>query len=429
MESVKDLLLIGSFELDGLIEDYRIFIISLLPSLFIIAVLIEYLDRLEPFTLIKRAFISIFILVSVPLFYHQAIDYSMRSADEVLASQKQGNALLMDMMMGKIHLSALEKQNEQQKSYAKEKGIQRIFGFLKYHLFVGEVNDIFVTLVIFITKICFLILKVVYSLVYYLGYGLIGIPCLLYLFPTMGNVLRGAILSFIWCLIVPHILVFMLSLIGSEINKAYASGEIIGGTLTGTALLFVLSLFMAFTPLIASMLLSGSGTAQAGGVIAAMGANSVMNLPKNTINTFARGLTGDSLGPKTKLISMIAQRHFGPGDRIKNPLASPLASKDKSQSALYAQESAVEKKNNKFQLDQNTGGLSNETRKSVRSKKITSPKGAIANPSVQKHGTVDQRAKTPHVDHHHHRPNIASASHRHHFKSTPGQGSQRVQRP
>ena len=271
MKSVKGLLLIGSFELDGLIEEYRIFIISLLPSLFIIAVLVEYLDRLEPFTLIKRACISILILVSVPLFYHQAIDYSMQSADEVLASQQQGNALLMDMMMGKIHLSALENGNEQQKSYAKEKGIQRIFGFLKYHLFVGEVNDIFVTLVIFITKICFLILKVVYSLVYYLGYGLMGIPCLLYLFPTMGNVLRGAILSFLWCLIVPHVLVFMLSLISSEINKAYVSGEIIGGTLTGTALLFVLSLFVAFIPLITTMLLSGSGTAQAGGIIAAMG--------------------------------------------------------------------------------------------------------------------------------------------------------------
>ena len=95
MNSVmKDLLLIQSFNLSQLIEEYRVFFLGLLPSIFILAILVEYLDRLEPFILVKRAFISILILTSVTAFYHQSIETSMEVADEILASQKQGNILL-----------------------------------------------------------------------------------------------------------------------------------------------------------------------------------------------------------------------------------------------------------------------------------------------------------------------------------------------
>ena len=85
---------------------------------------------------------------------------------------------------------------DKEKDFFKERNaFTGALAFLKYHLFDSFVNDGFTITIYFITKLCFLILKVVYSLVYYLGYGLIGIPCLIYLFPSMGNVLRGAILS------------------------------------------------------------------------------------------------------------------------------------------------------------------------------------------------------------------------------------------
>ena len=125
--------------------------------------------------------------------------------------------------------------------------------------------------IFFITKLCFLILKVVYSLVYYLGVWVNrdSMPSLS--LSRHGGVLKGAIISFVWCLIVPHVLVFILTIIGSEINKGYVAGGIIGGSIMGTALLFILTLFIAFTPLIAGMILNGSGMAQAGGIIAAIG--------------------------------------------------------------------------------------------------------------------------------------------------------------
>ena len=221
---LRELLLIESIDLGQLVEEYRSFFLALLPSVFILAILIEYLDQLEPFALVKRAFISILILTSVTTFYHQSIETSMEVADEILSSQKQGNILLMDMFDGVNHWDKIKYEDQFRKFYKDRNTLTGTFAFLKYHLFDSFVNDAFTVTIYFITKLCFIILKVVYSLVYYLGYGLIGIPCLLYMFPAMGSVLRGATLSYVWCLIVPHILVFIISMIGTEINKGYVFG-------------------------------------------------------------------------------------------------------------------------------------------------------------------------------------------------------------
>ncbi|WP_412475776.1 hypothetical protein [Halobacteriovorax sp. YZS-1-2] len=303
---MRDLLLVQSFNLSTLIEEYRLFFLSLLPSVFILAVIIEYFDRLEPFTLVKRAFISILILTTVTSVYESSIASSMDTADQVLREQKQQNILLMDFFDGFKHWDNITKDKE--KDFFKERNaFTGALAFLKYHLFDSFVNDGFTITIYFITKLCFVILKVVYSLVYYLGYGLIGIPCLIYLFPSMGNVLRGAILSYLWCLIIPHVLVFIISMIGTEINKGYVSGHIIGGSMMGTTLLFILTLFIAFTPLIGAMILNGSGISQAGGIIASIGANYVMNLPKNTVNNAAMMATGSPLGPKATFAKGMAK--------------------------------------------------------------------------------------------------------------------------
>lgn len=312
-----DLLLVQSFDLDRLIEDYRIFFISLLPFMFVLACLIEYFDRLDSFSLVRRALISVIILSSVTSFYKESIYASIEAANQKLEEQKQSNILLMDMFEGGIFLEKLPDSHKT--DFYKDNGlISGSLKFLKYHMFDVFVNDGFTVTVYFISQLCILILKIVYSLVYYLGIGLIGIPCLIYIFPTMGNVLRGAILSFIWCLVVPHILVFILSMIGTEISKGYLNGQIIGGSVTGTALLFIMTLFLAFTPLIAMMLVNGSGMAHAGGIIASIGANYVMNLPRHSLNNSAAVLTGGTLGPKMKLATGTSKFLMAPAAKLSN---------------------------------------------------------------------------------------------------------------
>jgi hypothetical protein len=302
--TIYDLLMITSFDLDGLIEEYRVFFMSLLPGMFIFACLIEYFDRMNVFDLVKRALIAVIIMASVTNFYKISIKYSIDAADSMFQRQKSTNILLMDMFEASKYFDGLESNKKDR--FFKDNGILKgSLKFIKYHFFDSFINDSFTIGVYFLSKLCFILLKVVYSLVYYLGFGLVGIPVLIYLFPTMGNVLRGGVLSYLWCLIVPHVLVFVLSMIGSEINKGYQDGQIIGGSATGTALLFILTLFIAFTPFITMMLINGSGIAQAGGIISLMGGNFIKSLPMKGINSGATVLSGGVLGPKSIIASKV----------------------------------------------------------------------------------------------------------------------------
>ena len=303
---IKDFLLIESLQISSLMEDYHLFFLKILPSVFMLAVVIEYFGNLEPLSLVKRAFVSVIILVSVGSFYHSSIELSMDAANTVLKKQQGENILLKEMLDGTKQWKKLQFGNadrDKNRDFFKTRGFMGIFfTFFKHHLFESFINDSFMLSILFISKICFFILKIVYSLVYYLGFGLIGIPCLLYIFPSMGSVLRGGVISYLWLLIVPHIFVFIVALLASEINKGYITGQVIGGSVSGTALLFVLAIFIAFVPLIASMILTGSGVSAAGGVIAAMGANWVMNMPRKSVK-MARSLfkTGRSTFPGSKM--------------------------------------------------------------------------------------------------------------------------------
>ena len=109
---MKSLLLIESFDLNHLVEEYREFFLAILPSVFIFAVIVEYFDRLEPFSLLRRALISIMILTCVTSFYHSSIEASLDTADEILKNQKQSNVLLMDMLDGIDHIGRIEKDKK-----------------------------------------------------------------------------------------------------------------------------------------------------------------------------------------------------------------------------------------------------------------------------------------------------------------------------
>lgn len=412
---MRDLLLVQSFDLTSLIEEYRQFFIAIIPSIFILAIIIEYFDRLEPFSLVRRAVISILILTSITSFYQSSIFLSINTADSILSKQKNGNILLMDMLDGMKHWAQINKVPAAKDFYDNKGALSGTYSFFKYHLFDSFVNDGFTITVYFITKVCFLILKVVYSLVYYLGYGLIGIPCLLYIFPSMGNVLRGAVLSFLWCLVIPHILVFIISMIGVEINKGYTSGQVIGGSIMGTALLFILTLFIAFTPLIGAMILNGSGISQAGGIIATVGANYVMNLPKNAVNSASKVLTGGALGPKMKLATAAVGGSYRMAKGAKNLFSnldsgdsfkeSPInnqkssASSSKSQNSVNTQGANYSSDSGNFRNSKNSRNSEKfqDTKTSGNSTKNNSREqintGGTNNGAIPKHGRVNPETK------------------------------------
>ena len=380
---------------------------ALVPSVFAIAVIIEYFDRLEPFALIRRGVISVLILVSVTSFYHKSIDASMEIADAILGSQKGRNILLMDMLSADKYLDQLDEKRKKggfyQKFYQDKSVWQGTLHFLRFHLFDSFVNDGFSSVIFFIVQLCFLLLKVVYSLIYYLGYALIGIPCLIYLFPTMGNVLRGAILSFVWCLVMPHVLVFILSMIGSEINRGYVSGEIIGGSIMGTALLFIFALFVASTPLITAMILNGSGVSQAGGIIATMGGHWILSLPKSAVTMMAAVATGGVFGSKSKVASALKGIYRMATNKALSFSTGRLNSRQKSSS------------------NRNNGQQSPREKSHPQPSLPQGKKGENANGSIQRHGPGHAKnEETPHL----HSTHGTARAHRHNSPGSRGLKSQ-----
>ena len=374
---MKELLLIQSLDLQGLIEDYRNFFLALMPSVFILAVIIEFFAGLDPFALVKRAFLSILLLTSVSSFYEQSIDYSIELADKVLKRQMKANKLLSDMMEG-------EGRFKNPRNFEKNP----IFSFLKIQLFKDFANTIFALSIYFIVVVCLLLLKVVYSLVYYIGYGLLGIPCLLYFFPGMEKALRGGILSYVWCLALPHVLVFVLAIISSEISKGYILGQIIGGSIMGTALLFVLAITVAFVPLMTTSLLSKSGITQAGGILSVVGAHKILSFPKTLLQTalkftlgllfpkLALGKLAWDMGRKgAKFLSHGSNSHWGRknsggggGKGKKKLTASPVQSLGQTQNKT--QKGGTK---NNFQKTNSVGGSGHSATSRTSSHRGTSP--------------------------------------------------------
>lgn len=366
--SIYDLLMIDSLNLDALIEDYRVFFLSLIPTVFLLACIVEYFDRMDVLQLIRRGLIAILILTSVTSFYKSSIKASINAADEKMREQKQSNVLLMDMFQVDNHLNTLEKKKKD--SFFKNQGIFKgAVSFVKHQFFGSFINDGFTISIYFIAQLCFILIKVVYSLVYYMGFGLIGIPCLVYLFPSMGNVLRGGILSYLWCLIVPHVLVFVLSLIGSEINNGYQSGQLIGGSVMGTALLFIMTLFIAFTPFITMMLINGSGIAQAGGIVSLMGGNYIKSIPQKVGSGAFDLVSTGYMGPKMKMATGIGK--FGLD-----------ATRRGVQGFTRSRKSSQETKGQSF----SSSTLSNSAKNTQKSRKVDLGVTSLRNLDVQKGG-------------------------------------------
>ncbi len=384
---MKDLLLIQSLDLNGLIEEYRLFFLALMPSVFIIAVLVEFFAEANPFALVKRALISILLLVSVSSFYQQSIDLSMDMADEILERQKQGNVLLMNMLEGRIYLKLLEQLGAEDQNGI----VDKIAFFFKSHLFKTFINEPFAITVFFLVSIFLLILKVVYSLVYYMGYGLLGIPCLLYLFPNMGRALYGGVISYFWCLVLPHVLVFVLAMLGHEINKGYMAGEVIGGSIMGTAFLFVMALSIAFVPLITSAMLNKTGIAQIGGIVAAVSANYTISSMRNLTSKALKVVMG-MIFPKTALASMtknlISSHHSGRQRR-----GTPSSGQNREQKEGRMEASSQAKSGQNFQKSGQSNTQASTQNKNTKSREQTlktTPHKTSAPTSTTPQKTINQ---------------------------------------
>ena len=160
----------------------------------------------------------------------------------------------------------------------------------------------------------------------------------------------------------PHVLVFILIMIGNEISRGYLQGQVIGASIMGTVLVFVLALFIAFVPLITNFILSGVGISGAGGAvasIAAIGSGFVMSLPKKTFQT-ALFIASGSTSPLMKYAKAFK-------DGLVKSFSSPQGSSKKNPFFFKGSNSSKEKMDLKKLPGEKGGVMISEANKSLSS--------------------------------------------------------------
>jgi len=221
-----------------------------LPS-FIIALCWEYFNEFKFGEVVKKL---ILVLAFMGVFYpihKEGVELSLQSSGELLKEISPNNLFLKKWTQIKV------RTNEDKMS--KTTGWGTIDRFI-----VPNLNDLIGTFFFLLSKVLIWILKLIYSSVYHLTYVFAPLSAILYFFPIANASLRGTIISSLWCMILPYVLVSILAIVGNSFQANAANGEMVMSSMDQILWLFGVTLLIAASPVFTLGLLKGSGMAMAG---------------------------------------------------------------------------------------------------------------------------------------------------------------------
>ncbi len=221
-----------------------------LPS-FIIALCWEYFNEFKFGEVIKKL---ILVLAFMGVFYpihKEGVELSLQSSGELLKEISPNNLFLKKWTDIKVR--------------TKEDKMSNATGWGTIERFiVPNLNDLIGTFFFLLSKLLIWILKLIYSTVYHLTYVFAPLSAILYFFPIANASLRGTLISSLWCMILPFVLVAILAIVGNSFQSNAMNGEIVISSMDQILWLFGITLLIAATPVFTLGLLKGSGMAMAG---------------------------------------------------------------------------------------------------------------------------------------------------------------------
>lgn len=221
-----------------------------LPT-FVIALIWEYFNEFKFGEVVKKL---ILILAFIGVFYHihkEGVELSLKSSGDILREISPNNLFLRKWTEVKV------KTSEDKMSKATGWGtIERIL--------VPNFNDLLGTAFFLLSKLLIWILKLIYSTVYHLTYVFAPLTAILYFFPITNASLKGTIISSLWCMILPFVLIAILAIVGNSFQTNANNGEVIISSMDQILWLFGVTLLIAASPIFTLGLLKGSGMAMAG---------------------------------------------------------------------------------------------------------------------------------------------------------------------
>ena len=244
---IKDILLIEEPSAVRFYKEIMAICGYFLAPFFTLALVLEYFGAMDFGGVVKRLLIIVLVMNSFFYIHATASDTSLEFASYTLKKASPRNLFMKKWYERKVRTKLPSGWDYFWIGNSKE-----------------TINDLFGTALFLLSKILFIVLKLIYSTVYHLNYAFSGYTALCYFFKWTEGALRGTFLSLVWCVLQPFVLVGVLCIVGNSFDESALRGEVAGSGVDHMAWLFGVSLLIVATPIITYNLITGAGVQGAG---------------------------------------------------------------------------------------------------------------------------------------------------------------------
>lgn len=312
---------------------YAVFPISVFSLLFN-----QLAKKVDPEGILKKAIIAQVILIFLPVYFTPVVGFGLDTGNAILKEQRGG----LISSWRKFEKRAIQKLKKKELS-----AYDTAIAFFKF-----DGADFVEKLAMLTILVCMLLLKVIYSGVYYITYSTAAIMAVLSILPNFDNHVFSILKTMLYLIVCAVLVALVLSFMNSVLDfKVSRDGFIVG--LSGISQFIVLCIVLLATLKISQSMINGAGAenwaASMGNNLSAGLAYKAMTLPMDTISSIASKSfsSGGNLLKSTAAVSApvfsgmtkIAKKPFSSAYRnIKDSIKSDLS----KESEQIAQKRGIE---------------------------------------------------------------------------------------
>ncbi|MDO9183798.1 MAG: hypothetical protein Q7U04_15390 [Bacteriovorax sp.] len=261
---IRSMLLLEEPNISGLrlgIESYAKVFLSVA---FVGALTWEFLTDMKFMAVVKNLVLALVFMGCFYEFHTKAVDLSFTASEELLREVSPHNIFLRKWTEVKVKTTDNSSSNFIEK------------------IAIPNLNDLLGTALFLMSKVCILILKLIYTTVYYFTFIFAPITAVLSFLPVSKHSMAGTITSSLWCILLPFVLVVFLALVGNSVQMPAENGNLSVSSMDQLIWIFGITLLMLLAPSFTFSLIKGSvaSTADAVGIkMTGVGAQALISLP------------------------------------------------------------------------------------------------------------------------------------------------------
>jgi hypothetical protein len=264
---IADLLFIQNQEANGVAHYILECSQKFLGVFFLLGTILEFFGEWNFQSVLKRLIFASILLVSFESMLIKGVNLSFEISGTLLKRFSPNNNLVKALQKAKT-----EHQKENTTS-------SKIFGYLRAipNLLIDSATSITLYILKFLS---FLLLKHLYSLVYFLLYSFFGLSALLSILNISQKSLEGSIKTLLWLYLTPLVLTITLILLDGIYGIKNPQGISVTENLENSLHLLVTCISLLMAPVFSTALIAGTGLGQVGDKLASMGAMSGFLMPQ-----------------------------------------------------------------------------------------------------------------------------------------------------